>query len=341
MKENREIGSEFWAVPIQKRTNNIIPRKAIYFISGTAALFYILNDICFDSSIKRVALPSWCCSCMIIPFEKRHIETVFYPIYINEEKILTCDYSNAKGCDITLVMSYFGYKEMNTISEPSGIIIRDVTHSLFSGKTEAADYYFGSLRKWAGFYTGGYAWKKDAWNSKQIIPEVNTTYVNARKSAMEVKKQYLNGTIKDKQHLALFYQAEEYLDQCDIESGTERDTKFANHLDVKTIKRKRRENAETLLHYISDVALFPHINEEDCPLFVPIILPNERRDLLKQHLISRNIYCPVHWPISSLHKLDEQTKAIYDMELSIICDQRYNIDDMKYIVDEINNSGII
>lgn len=67
---------------------------------------------------------------------------------------------------------------------------------------------------------------------------------------------------------------------------------------------------------ISDIALFPEISDNDCPLFVPIII--ECRDELM--LIGKGVYCPVHWPISKHHILTNRTREIYEKELSIVCD---------------------
>ena len=39
-----------------------------------------------------------------------------------------------------------------------GTVIRDLTHSIYSEKYNDADYYFGSLRKWFGISSGGFAW---------------------------------------------------------------------------------------------------------------------------------------------------------------------------------------
>ena len=68
-------------------------------------------------------------------------------------------------------------------------------------------------------------------------------------------------------------------------------------------------------------------------MFVPIIVEN--RDKLRKYLIDKKIYCPVHWPLSNYHKIKVNDQEIYQNELSLICDQRYNLDDMKYIVDVI------
>ncbi len=57
---------------------------------------------------------------------------------------------------------------------------------------------------------------------------------------------------------------------------------------------------------------------------------------LKNFLIEKEIYCPVHWPLSSMHKgISDNAKRIYGEELSLICDQRYCLDDMEREADAV------
>ena len=81
--------------------------------------------------------------------------------------------------------------------------------------------------------------------------------------------------------------------------------------------------------------IFREMKDTDCPMFVPIFVPDGKRDELRRYLIRNEIYCPVHWPVSEYHVLDEKTKEIYDNELSLVCDQRYNEKDMKRMIDTI------
>ena len=100
-------------------------------------------------------------------------------------------------------------------------------------------------------------------------------------------------------------------------------------IDVEHQRRIRRENARVLYEGLSGKVqfMFP-IEDMDCPLFVPVLLPN--RDEVKAHLTKNEIYCPVHWP-----KPKGCDSNIYDLELSLICDQRYGIEDMERIVSVI------
>ena len=74
-----------------------------------------------------------------------------------------------------------------------------------------------------------------------------------------------------------------------------------------------------------------YIGKNDCPLFVPILYKN--RNELREYLIKKEIYCPIHWP--KPFKENEISNLLYEKEISLVCDQRYTADDMKRIVKEI------
>ena len=70
------------------------------------------------------------------------------------------------------------------------------------------------------------------------------------------------------------------------------------------------------------------MNDIDCPLFVPIIIKNGKRDYYRKKLIENKIYCPIHWPQPN----EKCESNLYELELSLICDQRYTENDMKKII---------
>lgn len=113
--------------------------------------------------------------------------------------------------------------------------------------------------------------------------------------------------------------------------AVEADIAAARHLGTVFLRQKRRENAAVLLEYVRDLAIFPTLFQEDCPLFVPICVPAEKRDALRQFLGERGIYCPVHWPVSALHRLTARTRTTYETEVSLPCDQRYGTAEMHRI----------
>lgn len=321
----REIGSEFWDVPLQKTENNIFPPDTQWFISGRSALTAIIRDIKSKRVVHTVAMPSWCCNTIIKPFVDAGIEVHFYPvIWQNELRQETDD-----KCDILFVADYFGYKSRMLYSHPC--VIHDITHSLFSLKNIGEKYSFGSLRKWCGVKTGGYAFG--------VGPDFDGTdkeYVKLRKSAMRKKDLYISGKIEDKDYLNVYAEAEERLDKMvGVYHADLDDVKTVRYLDSDYIRTRRRDNSKILMEAFRDWLIFQDLNSDDCPLFVPVLIPRGKRDQLRRHLIKNEIYCPVHWPISDYHKLTEAERFIYENELSLVCDQRYSCQDMERLVDVV------
>lgn len=329
----REIGSEFWDVPLGEE-NGLVPRGTAWFLSGRWALDFILEDILGGPAVPRsAALPSWCCDTMIRPFLERGFSLRFYPVLPDPEGGLAADLTRVTDCGVLLAMDYFGYEGKPLPPGFRGVVIRDATHSLFTAPPEDADYVFGSLRKWAGFWTGGYAWKREGAFRLARPREAEETYVSLRRRAMEEKRAFLAGRTQDKGYLGVFSEAEAILDgRPEAVGAARRDIAVAKRLDAEFLRGKRRENAGLLLKGVSHMALFPRLGERDCPLFVPILVPGGKRDALRRFLIEREIYCPVHWPVSSLHRLTGEERRVYDEELSLVCDQRYGTADMDRIL---------
>ena len=322
----KEIGSEFWDAPVIEKANGVFPEQTQWFLSGRHALRAIVQDL---PRIESIALPSWCCDSMIRPFVEAGIKVRFYPVYYKAGFSQKFDWNY----DALLIMDYFGYVSDSSIHENyNGIIIRDVTHSIFSSTYDDADYYFGSLRKWCGVCTGGFAWGKQLKTSGLQ----NAEYVFLRQSAMNQKSRYITQGVGSKESfLSSFSRAEEVLDKEVIFDGDPKDAETAKHLNVERIKSQRRENACVLMEAFPEMLIFKTLHKDDCPLFVPVHLSHELRDGLRAYLIQKSIYCPIHWSLTEYHHLSDEETKLYDEELSLVCDQRYGRDDMLRFVDEV------
>ncbi len=325
----REIGSEFWDVPWINQQNKLFPGTSQWFLSGRSALKAIITDL---GSARSVSLPSWCCDSMIKPFVDAGLEVHFYPVYWNEGRLIQ---EWSFNCDILFLIDYFGYTgAVPDLSGFKGTVIRDVTHSIFSTTYSNADYYFGSLRKWCGVWTGGYAWKKD---KRKLHTELidDGEYVSLREKAMQQKAEYISGQREDKGYLQIFDEAEEMLENVGSFPAADRDIQIAKKLDIGIIKNRRRANAEILRSAFPDWLIFSEQTSNDVPMFVPVLIPGGKRNELRRYLINKEIYCPIHWPVSDYHRLDDKEQFIYDNELSLVCDQRYIEEDMHRMVETI------
>lgn len=329
-----EIGSEFW-------NSNPKEDNVCYFLSGRTALEYIIRDILLTRTVNSALLPAFCCESVIEPFVRNNIDVRFYQVHFDNKLGFTFDIPKAQSNEIFFFMKYFGFEKIDL--EPSyinqwDVIIEDKTHSYLSNVENEeieVDYSFTSFRKWTGLTGIANAIKyKNVFvcdrEQKNLFK-----YDSIRKEASKLKEEYILKKDTDKKkYLRLFEQAEEILESDYVGCIPNHETfeKFLN-VDWDFVSHKRRENAKFLisgLKRIKDIELpYDRVEENDVPLFVPIVVKGGKRDELRRHLINNNIYCPIHWPISELHKnVDLQSQQLYSNILSLVCDQRYNIDDM-------------
>lgn len=315
----REIGSEFHRMPFENGHGLALPLSGSLVFSGRTAIEAVLKRI---PEAHTALLPSYCCDSMIVPFRNAGIGVSFYKVEWDEGLRIEIDGT----ADILLWCNYFGFK--NEMPDFSGVIVEDITHSLFSKVPShpQSDYLVGSLRKWEPINCGGYC------SVEMIGEEPSEEFIELKKTAMEMKTEYLQEPKAEKkeQFLKLFgnsnhWLAENYSGR--IIDPFSRD--YLERIDVEKQREKRRNNARVLYEgLINNVQFMFSEKDMDCPLFVPILVPH--RNEVRAHLTKNEIYCPVHWP-----RPEGCESNIYEQELSLICDQRYGTEDMKRIVSVI------
>ena len=333
-----EIGSEFCDNVLVEYKNDFFLKNenSLFLDSGRSAIKFIIRDIISESGFFKVYMPDFCCDTMIRPFLELGIQVEFYRVVFGNKSI-DFDINFGNDCQVVFLMNYFGFKneKLNQISKElksrGKTIIYDATQALFVDFFEY-DYAFVSLRKW--FYSFDCLLTKKKPFSVTLPTETNKAYIELKTKAANIKKEYLNGTFGDKTtFLSLYSMSEDILDnQKEVYLGLEHDL---DSIDLKFISKKRRENAKYLIEGIKEMnikeitLLFDDI-KNDVPLFVPI--STDFRNDLRKYFIENAVYLPVHWPLTEVHKKDN-VNSIYDTELSLVCDQRYDISDMQRILD--------
>lgn len=326
----REIGSEFHRIPQDRGSGFVYPIPGSLVFSGRTAIETVLKEIV---GAKKAILPSYCCYSMIQPFQDMGIEVGFYSV--NFENGLKIEVNIPENTDIILWCNYFGFTvPMPDLSGFQGVIIEDVTHSLLSKCSyhSQSHYLVASLRKWEPIHSGGYCSVINGKFHYEPTIAPSQKYVRLKAFAMELKEEYLSDFDKEKKlrFLSMFGESNQWL--AENYSGLSIDSWSKDYLstvDIEEQRQIRRKNAKVLYEGLGDKVQFLFaIEDMDCPLFVPLLLRN--REEARKTLISNQIYCPVHWPrpagcISNL----------YEQELSLVCDQRYNEEDMERIVSAL------
>lgn len=315
----REIGSEFHLSELENGSGIRFPRDGTLTFSGRTAIEAVLMKIPFA---RTALLPSYCCDSMIEPFRRKGIIVDFFDVNYNDGLAAEIN----KKADVLLWCNYFGFR--NEMPDFDGIIIEDITHSLFSDIQchSRSNYLIASVRKWEPICCGGYCTVDSSFHNPPDF------YLENKNLAMRLKKQYLtDGDISKKpEFLSKFELANTWLANNYSELGIDDYSKeYLAHLDMDKHKEARRKNAAFLYKNLSGKInfLFPE-EQMDCPLFVPIVVKKNRQQLRK-YLAENGIYCPIHWP----HPNARCESNLYDTELSLVCDQRYDLADMGKVVE--------
>lgn len=344
MMKSKEIGSEFWTS--EKGTISSNTRKP--YLSGRTALTAIILDL-KQQGVKSVCLPEYCCESMIEPFLRQDMEVAFYPVR-KTQMGLELSLDGSIDGDAVLLVDYFGFmtKELRELIQHlksiGKITILDLTHTVFADERSCeVDYAFGSYRKWtgveAGFVSGKHAQRLSSWE----LSEAGIEYLSLRAQARGVKSEFVADGYCDeslrREQLRLFDQAEEILDR-DYLSDTDDENKTRMlSLDVERIKNARRNNAKTIYRYFARLKLckpfFSELAEDSIPLAVPVLVTEGKRDSLRALLRENGVFCPVHWPMSSLHKVGKDSLTLFENELSLVCDQRYETVDMARMMEMV------
>ena len=336
---NIEIGSEF-------NFNDSENGKGINFSNGSYFVFCgrsAIKAIIQNTNIHKICFPSYCCDSMIEPFRIANIELCFYDVLYSDS--LQINLNIPKDTDAILWCNYFGFKidmpDLSKFLNRGGIIIEDITHSFMSEKVydKQSTYIVASLRKWEPIVCGGYCASINGDSLKMDLRMPPNDFVELKKSAMKLKSEYLSSgdTELKTQFLDMFKTSNQWL--ADNYSGLgidEWSKEYLYNFDINAHKRIRRENAVALyngLEHINEINPMFDLKDMDCPLFVPVIISPEKRNAIRQKLTDNQIYCPVHWP----HPEADCSSNLYNMELSLLCDQRYNTSDMERIISVLES----
>lgn len=333
-----EIGGEFEKSVNENSCQNISEMFDDDFrllLSGRASLEFIINDILTHRKILSVLMPEYCCESMIKPFIDNGIKTFFYKTDLSRNMCI--DLEVYPRVDVVFIMEYFGFTQnIEIINKQEELIIEDRTHSFFqyNKKNYGNDYEMVSLRKWGPISTAVAVKKKSRFKYDDILEKAEE-YLEYMDKARVLKYLYVNGNekIEKKQFLEIFKNASEVLEKLHMNVSAE--SEFLPFFKNELVD-KRRNNARYLMEHIKEFAeellYFDDLNISDVPLFVPIKVPKECRGEIHNFMITNKIYLPMHWPKSKFHNSDSE---IFDEEISLVCDQRYDTDDMNRMLELI------
>ncbi len=306
--------------------------KNMYLFSTGRDCFYSIF-----SSIegKTLWLPDFLCKSIVQPLENLNVNYRFY----NVGKNLRVSGSNdIREGDYALIISYFGFVDndfYNFVLMKKCNIISDVTHLFFDSEqmakvTAISSFVVGSLRKFFAIPDGAFILTNE---NVSIKGDTRINFVKDRTYGLFSRYYSLVNSFDNEENMPILKQAEKELDES-FDFGYS--ISYLSYNILKCISPKLyveriKNNFNFLNNYFGLKYRF------FSPYFPLVFFDNATRDYYRRKLSSKWIFAPIHWDTSFLGK---KKNILSDLILSIPCDYRYNVDDMKKICELIDKSSV-
>lgn len=341
----REYGYEYDAVLdkelYEKSKGKVTHKKfmgAMCLRSGRDSLKVVARE--FEPT--TVLIPALACDSMILPFKMYGHEVKYYKLNKNYSIDVESLYSlitNEDKIILFLYMDYFSNKaiedtelEMLRASYCHLVFIEDRTHNLLVERryTFKPDFTVASLRKWIDIPDGGLLWTNRELKKKEYSEDLTFSEVRLRAQCMRNKfLQAGDETIKA-EYWKIFSTVTDMIDEEKLPGLMSRYAyERACHANLKEVNEARTRNAQIL---IGELKGFTFVQDKPGfgDVYVAVLIEN--RDEVQRKLASMGIFCTIIWPLSKEQKAAcEVAKYTEEYMLTIYCDQRYGVEDMKYI----------
>lgn len=340
----KEYGYEYDAVldkDLYEKTKGKVTHEkfmgAMCLRSGRDALKVFARE--FEPT--TVLIPALACDSMILPFEMYGHKVKYYKLNkdysINRESLYSL-IPNEDKTALFLYMDYFGNKaiedaelEKLRTSHPHLIFIEDRTHNLLveSRYIFKPDFTVASLRKWIDIPDGGLLW-----TDREIKEEYSEdlTFSEVRLHAQCMRNEFLrtgDETIKT-EYRKIFSTVTDMIDEEKLPGRmSQYSYERACQVNLTEVNEKRSRNARVL---IEELKGFTFVQDKAGlgDVYVAILIDN--RDAVQKKLASMGIFCTIIWPLNDEQRAAcEVAKYTEEHMLTIYCDQRHSVEDMKYI----------
>lgn len=333
---NQEFGSDFHYMDnwISNEINNTfvgIYPSAAYFANGRQALLAAIKL----GGYRRIWIPVYFCYEVVEYLLHAGVNVVYYNDYPTQnDKNIISNLSFSKD-DVLLRVNYFGWRAFRDNTNIPIHVIEDHSHDLIGhwAYNSNADWCIASLRKTIPIPEGGALWSPKGHEIKQLCSTYeNDLCTEKRLLAMKLKRDYLKGAEIDKRiYREIFMSTEAEIGLLGM-SGMSRTSKYIlNTFNIKEWYRSKKYN--WMFIYENQLLPMNLSGVESCnstPFSIILsFMSIEHRENCRKNLIDKNVYPALLWQLPSNCVVFRDAISFSDHMLSIHCDGRYNLEDMK------------
>ncbi len=293
---------------------------AVAVNSARNGLLYLI----IARSIRKLYIPYYLCDSISRLCEREGCPYAFYSIH--EDFTPAFEGSLQEG-EYLYVVNYFGCLDDAKILELKslyGNVILDNVQAFFQRPLNGIDTIY-SCRKFFGVPDGGYV-NTDA-RLLDIIPaDVSMDrmrHVLGRYEGVSASDFYNDFKAND-----------ESFNSLELRKMSRLTHNLLKVVNYEKVRRQREENYAFLADSLKNDNRLPDIRPVG-PYMYPFYCPNGME--VKKRLVENKIYVPTLWPnvLECKHSLE---KDYVESILPLPCDQRYGLEDMEYVVDELKKA---
>ena len=296
--------------------------QALKYQSARATFYALLLFI----KPKRVWMPYYICDSMLAPLIKAEIEVCFYSL--NKDLSIQDDFELEKN-DLLLYVNYFGVcshvQDLILKKYNKEQIVFDHSQAFFVPPMDCLATIY-SPRKFFGVPDGGLL----VTSLNMTEPEKQDTGSFARTSHL------LHRLAGEPEDGYMAYQAnEKTLEDFQPRKMSVLTERLLNSINYDLVKQVRNTNFKKVHSQVGHSNDF-EINQENIngPMGYPYLASNSE---LRSSLIKRRVFIPTYWPevLERPGVTGTEKQLVENMNL-IPCDQRYNENDIMFIIKKYN-----
>ena len=340
---NAFVGGEFW-VDARYQTDAVqIPMEEMTFLNGGDASLRLICDYLISQGTHEILVPAYMCPTILDAFDRYGVAYTFYATHDNFRIDLDDLLKKTPRIKAIYAINYFGYgftaKEMavfNQLKAQGILVIEDDAQGGFN-RASVANFHFNSLRKVVPFDGSFFYSDRDLSMSLEKFIGLPNRRLPVMRQFRQTFARLLAEGADDFNELNPLFDESERLYYADLTVlGDPGERSASERLDWTAIETTRKANHRRLRDQLAGVSeieiIFPEASPHGSPLGFPIYVKNGQRDALLNHLREQNIYPPVHWDIRNDPRINtiSQTVAMSSRILTLILDQRFDLEDMDY-----------
>ena len=290
--------------------------QGIALNSGRNALRYLIRG----RKIKRIWLPKLLCSAISDTCKEENVEILYYLIDKQLRPVLP---QGLEG-DWLYLINYYGQYSVEEIRHLGQIyknIIVDNVQAFYTKPIDGLDTIY-TCRKFFGVPDGGYLY------TDCTLSEI------LQKDESYDRLTFLAGRLERSANdfYSAYRENEQRIDELPLRRMSMVTQNLLRGIDYEKIKKDRERNFSYLHEYLKSINQL-ELCLPDGPYMYPLLVKDGAE--IRKRLQEKKIYVPTMWPNVLESLAHEETEyALAKNILPLPCDQRYDLNDMQYLVKE-------